>query len=119
MTKLEGLRDRYMNDPVPVRLGGLAANLARVAGFSKHDGHREAISSILQEGKWFIEWTAPDLDIEDSADLVRLQVQMALWDLQCSGKWHDNDWRQTLITESERWSQRVLNMSGLLESVSR
>lgn len=30
MTKLEKLRSRYIQDPVPVRLGGLAANLARL-----------------------------------------------------------------------------------------
>ncbi len=34
MTKLESLRLRYVRDPVPVRLGGLAANLARIASFS-------------------------------------------------------------------------------------
>lgn len=118
MTKLEALRSRYMKDPVSVRLGGLAANLARVASFSRHDAHQEAVLSILREGKWFIEWTAPVLDMEDRADLVRLQVQVALWDLQCPGKWSDGDWRQSLAAESERWSQRVLSMSGLLETIS-
>ena len=37
MSKLDGLRSRYLKDPIPVRLGGLAANLSRVASFSKND----------------------------------------------------------------------------------
>jgi hypothetical protein len=115
MTKLEKLRSRYIQDPVPTRLGGLAANLARVASFSKHAGHQEVVSSILQESKWFIEWTAVELNIQQTAELVTLQVQMALWSLQAPDQWQDESWRLALASESERWSQRVLDMSGLLK----
>ncbi|MDZ7342922.1 MAG: hypothetical protein ONA90_00240, partial [candidate division KSB1 bacterium] len=72
MTKLDRLRERYLQDSIPVRLGGLAANLARVQSFSKHPAHREVVYSILQESKWFIEWTATALDIQEAAELVKL-----------------------------------------------
>ncbi len=114
MTKLEKLRSRYLQDSVTVRLGGLAANLARVASFSKHAGHQEVVSSILQESKWFIEWTAVELDIQETAELVTLQVQMALWHLQSHDRWQDQSWRLAPAAESEQWSQRVLEMAGLL-----
>ena len=116
MTKLNKLRSRYLKDPLPVRLGGLAANLARVASFSKHDGHLDVVSATLQESKWFIEWTAAELAIQETAELVRLQIQLALWQLQSHKKWHDESWRLELVAKSKEWSQRVLEMSGLLSS---
>ncbi len=114
MTKLESLRLRYVRDPVPVRLGGLAANLARIASFSKNAAHRDAVLSIFLESKWFIEWTAAELEIEKSAELVRLQIQLALWDLQSHKEWQDENWRQNLANESSQWSESILKISGLL-----
>lgn len=115
MTKLDKRRSRYLQDPIPTRLGGLAANLGRIASFSKHEDHREIVGSILQESEWFIEWTAAELDMQRSAELIRLQVQLALWQLQSQAKWHDETWRVTLATESKRWSESILEMSGLLK----
>ncbi|NIT61016.1 MAG: hypothetical protein GWN00_33875 [Aliifodinibius sp.] len=117
MTKQEKLRSRYLDDPLPIRLGGLAANLGRAASFSKHEGHREAVSATLQESKWFIEWTAAELeDKENAAELVRLQIQLAIWQIQSINKWNDNNWRSELGSQSQQWSQRILEMSGLLSS---
>jgi len=116
MTKLDKLRSRYLQDSIPVRLGGLAANLARVVSFSKHDDHREAVSATLQESKWFIEWTAAELEINDTAELARLQTQMALWQLQSHKRWNDNNWRSELTGQAQSWSQRILQMSGLLRT---
>ncbi len=116
MTKLDKLRLRYLREPVPVRLGGLAANLARVASFSKHHDHQDVVASILHESKWFIEWTAPELDIQKSAELVKLQIQLALWGLQSPNNWNDENWRLTLATKSKQWSQFILENSGLLNS---
>jgi hypothetical protein len=114
MKGLQQLRDRYMQDPIPVRLGGLAANLSRVASFSEHAGHREAVLEMLEESKWFIEWTASELEIERTAELVRLQVQLALWQLQSQTEWDNVNWRNDLAVGSRQLSDRLLEMSGLL-----
>lgn len=114
MSKLDKLRSRYLNDHISVRLGGLAANLARVASFSNHDAHHAVVSATLQESKWFIEWTAAELDAQEIAELVRLQVQMAIWQIQSQKKWNDDSWRSELVSQSHQWSQRILQMSGLL-----
>lgn len=116
MTKLEKLRSRYMHDPIPVRLGGLAANLARVASFSKHPGHQEVVSNILHESRWLIEWTATQLEIQETAELATLQIQLAVWDLQSRYQWQDETWRFALSEKANRWSRRILEMSGLLKS---
>ncbi len=116
MSKLEKIRSRYLQDSVATRLGGLAANLARVASFSKNEGNREAVLATLQESKWFIEWTAGELNFQEAAELINLQIQIALWQLQSHKEWNDNSWRSELLTQSQQWSQRILQMSGLLSS---
>ncbi|OGC02267.1 hypothetical protein A2V82_16610 [candidate division KSB1 bacterium RBG_16_48_16] len=116
MSRLEKLRSRYLKDPIPMRLGGLAANLARVASFSKHDGHQHAVSATIAESKWFIEWTANDLDVEQTAELVRLQSQLARWELQSRNSWNDEKWRQELLRSSQQWSEQLIKMSGLATS---
>lgn len=114
MSKLDKLRSRYLNDPIPVRLGGLAANLARVASFSENDDHHKVVLTTLQESKWFIEWTAPELNAENIAELVKLQIQMAIWEIQSQNRWNNHNWRSELFDQSKQWSQRILQMSGLL-----
>ncbi|MFQ5864673.1 MAG: hypothetical protein ACE5IW_05525 [bacterium] len=115
MKNLAKRRSRYLQDSTPVRLGGLAANLGRVASFSKHADHQDVVNSILQESKWFIEWTAGDLEIDQAAELVRLQVQLALWQLKAQTEWSDESWRNRLAADSRQWSERLLEMSGLLK----
>ena len=110
------LRSRYLQDPIPTRLGGLAANLARLASFSKHDEHQLAVSETIRESKWFIEWTATELSIDESAELIGLQSQLARWELQSHKEWKNMQWRQELERKSKQWSERLLDMSGLLEA---
>ena len=68
MKNLAKRRSRYLQDSTSVRLGGLAANLGRVASFSNHADHKEVVNSILQESKWFIEWMAGELEIDRAVD---------------------------------------------------
>ncbi len=116
MTKLEKRRARFLQDPILVRIGGLAANLGRIASFSKNVDHQNVVDSVFQESKWFIEWTVADINIQQAAELVRLQIQLALWQLQANKKWHDEGWRSELAANSKKWSVRLLDMSGLLEA---
>lgn len=54
------VRERYLRDNLSVRLGGLAANLSRINSFAAHDASREAVESMIDESKLFIEWTAAE-----------------------------------------------------------
>ena len=73
------IRERYLRDTIPVRLGGLAANLRRMKSFAAEDAGREAVASLIDECKFFIEWTARDTQPETAAQLVELQVQLGHW----------------------------------------
>jgi len=116
MKNFESRRTRYLQDKLSIRLGGLAANLSRIASFSKHAAVQETVSDILLESRWFIEWTALELEVTKTAELVKLQVQLAVWDLESRQNWQNENWRNELARKAQDWTQRVLEMSGLLTS---
>jgi hypothetical protein len=110
------IRGRYLRDPLPVRLGGLAANLSRIKSFTAHEASRDAVESLIDESKYFIEWTAADAEIQTAAELVALQIQLARWQCSWSRIWVDLERRRRFAEESSVWSKRVLELSGLLRT---
>jgi len=109
------LRKRYLRDALPVRLGGLAANLARITSFSDNDVNCELVERLLNESKFFIEWTAGDADIDTAAELVQLQLLLAAWQWSWKRIWSDPVQRQRVTEQARDWSGRVLERSGLLK----
>jgi hypothetical protein len=109
------IHQRYMRDELPIRLGGLAANLRRVKSASGRDENCAAVEGLLDESKHFIEWTAAEADIDKAAELVELQVQLARWQYKWHEIWNDPVRRREVAEQSGRWSDRVLELSGLME----
>jgi len=109
------IRERYMRDSLPVRLGGLAANLSRIKSFSASESSRETVVSLIDESKMFIEWTAAQAEINTAAKLVELQIQLARWQLRWQHIWSDPSTRAEVAEQSSVWSKQVLEMSGLLK----
>ncbi len=110
-------QERYLCESVSNRLGELAANLARITSFSHNDLNRDAVASLIEESKFFIEWTAAGTGIDQAAELVELQVQLACWQLDWQNIWLDDIRRGTVAEQAKVWSDRVLDMSGLLSEV--
>jgi hypothetical protein len=108
MKNLEAIKKRYLQDDLPVRLGGIAANLARIASASSDPADWEAVQSMLEESKFFIEWTALDSPLKVQAPLVELQVQLALWHLVWPKVYTDPQERGKLSQLARIWSQDVL-----------
>jgi hypothetical protein len=108
------LQNRYLSETLPNRLGELAANLARISSFSQNDQNCDAVASLIEESKFFIEWTAMDSGIDLAAELVELQVQLARWQLVWQDIWVDQARKLTVANQAKVWSNRVLEMSGLL-----
>lgn len=110
------IRERYLRDNLPTRLGGLAANLSRIKSFAAHDTSRDVVESLIDESKFFIEWTAAQAEHHAAAELVELQVQLARWQHRWATIWADPAQRRQVAEQSRAWSARVLEMSGLLRS---
>jgi hypothetical protein len=112
------IKSRFLRDEKPVRLCGIAANLARVRSFSKNEGNRQAVHGLIEETKWFIEWTAADFassDVDKAAQLAELQVQLSRWQIGWDHRWNDPAQRAEIASQAKQWSDRVLEMSGLLD----
>ena len=103
------IRERFLQDPLPVRLGGLAADLARIASCAGDPKDGEALLSLLEEGKHFAEWTAPDAPLEVQEALAEIQIRLALWQRRRQAGKPSFEMR----TEAQRWSDRLLVLSGL------
>lgn len=104
------LRDRYLRDPLPIRLGGLAADLARIASFAVNPQNGAAVASLLEEGKYFAEWTAPDAPLNVQEVLAEVQVTLALW----QRRWLAGQLQPLMPAEAHRWSEKLLELSGLI-----
>lgn len=106
LERLELIRQRFTIDPVEIQLGGLAANLARVAGCVQNPANAKAVSSLLVESKFMIEWVASKVSLEIQEQLVELQLQLALWSRDFCN-------REKIADQAERWSERILATSGV------
>ncbi len=114
MNNLEQRRERFMKDPLPIRLGGLSANLARINSFSKNAANKQAVENLIEESKYFIEWTAVELSAEKAFELVNLQIKLAVLQRDWETQWNNEKMRLEISLQAKDWSKSVLKFSGLL-----
>lgn len=105
----EQVRQRFLKDPLSVRLGGLAADLARIASFSENPANHQAVVSVLEEGKYFAEWAAPGAPLETQAVLADVQVALSVWERG----WLKGSPVPTMQAEARRTSDELLVLAGL------
>jgi len=116
MNNLDRIHARYLQDPLPQRLGGIAADLARVVSSSRHADASEVVALMLEESQHFIEWTVAEADLAIAAELVDVQIGLALWRKIWFEAQHHPGQRALLAWQAKQWSDRLLQMSGLLDS---
>lgn len=110
---MEGLaerRNRFLRDPLQVQLGGIAADLARIASFAPNPANRRAVLDLIEETKWFIEWAGPSADADTAARLAEMQVSLAVIEARMRSGTADT---AALVRDACMWSGEVLEMSGL------
>lgn len=107
-------RDRYMQDGVPIRIGGIASNMARIATISAWPDCQNMAFEVLEESKYFIEWTAMEADTETTVALIDLQLQLSLWQLRLEKSWPDEATRSEIGRRARAYSNDLLQRSGLL-----
>lgn len=108
------LRERFIRDEPSIRLGGIAANLARIESFADHPGHGHVVRRLIRESEFFIEWTVPDTELSAQDALVECQRRLARWYLKWQEIWENTAMREAVAIEVGRWSKRLLELSGLL-----
>ncbi len=115
MINKERKRERFLRDPLPVRLAGLAADLARVASSARQPTGAESVASMLEESQYFIEWTAAAAEPEIASELVDIQRMVALWRKAWPVAQQQAVERTLLSIQAKKWSDQVLGYSGIVD----
>jgi hypothetical protein len=114
MKNKEKLHDRFLRDPLPRRLGGLAATLGRISSSARKSTDPNVVSNLLDEAKHFIEWTAADTEPEIAAELVRIQIMISLWQRAWDEASQNPKQRLLLSVQAKDWSDKTVDFSGLV-----
>jgi len=109
----ERLRERFLRDPLPRRLGGLAATLGRISSSARASNDPSTVSSLLDEAKHLIEWTAADTEPETAAELVQMQTMITLWQHAWDEASQNSKQRLLLSVQAKGWSDKAMDFSGL------
>ncbi len=110
----EKLQARFMRDPLPRRMGGLAATFGRIASSARESDNPLVVASLLQEAKYLIEWSAAEAEPETAEELVKIQTMIALW-LRAWDKANENRQQRILLSvQAKDWADKALAFSGLL-----
>lgn len=113
MKDMEKLRERFLRDPLPRRLGGLAATLGRISSSARKSTDPNVVSNLLDEAKHLIEWTAADTEPETAAELVRMQTMITLWQRAWTEASQNPQQRLLLSVQAKDWSDKTVDFSGL------
>ena len=114
MINKEKLRQRFLRDPLPRRLGGLAATLGRISSSARNSTDPNVVSNLLDEAKHLIEWTAAETEPETAAELVRMQTMITLWQHAWGESSKIPNQRLLLSVQAKNWSDKAIDFSGLV-----
>lgn len=114
MNNMNKLHERFLRDPLPRRLGGLAATLGRISSSARKSTDPNVVSNLLDEAKHLIEWTAADTDPEAAAELVHMQTLITLWQRAWEEASQNPKQRIILSVQAKDWSDKAMDLSGLV-----
>ncbi len=100
------MRERFIRDGSPVRMGNLASNLLRLGKWIETGHNDEAIVDLMREIAWLMEWSG-DLA---SAELADMQREICRW----RRVWPVEQARHIVTLRAFQMSNRILEQSGLL-----
>jgi hypothetical protein len=108
-------RERYLRDPLPIRLAGLAADFERIASSARHTAGAVSVTEMLEESQYYIEWTAAEAEPQVAGELVDIQRMVAAWRRAWPEAQTSSAQRTLLSVQAKKWADQVLEYSGVLE----
>jgi hypothetical protein len=113
MMDKERLRERFMRDPLPRRLGGLAATLGRISSSARKSSDPAIVFELLDEARRLIEWTAGETEPEVAEELVHIQILLTVWQKAWGTASQNPHERLLLSLQAKDWSDKAVDFSGL------
>jgi hypothetical protein len=108
MRDLSRLRERYLRDESQVRLGNVASELLRLSQWVQMRRRDEEIVDLMREIAWCMEWVGDGA----TAELADMRREICRW----RRAWPAESARSILALRAKRMSERVLELSGMIES---
>ncbi|NJN11531.1 MAG: hypothetical protein HC815_27575 [Richelia sp. RM1_1_1] len=104
MPNWNAIETSFSNQPMPQQFGELAASLARLKSWSQKNASSEIVPLLLKESLLYINLLQKQ-NHPHHVELTQLQKLLQEW---------INQGNTVVINIAATWSERVLNMSGLL-----
>lgn len=114
MVRQAELQARFQQEDISRRMGAIAANLRRISGCSEAGRDQVAALSMIEESRLFIDWSLADAELQAGAFLRDVQRSLAQWSADWDATWQSTDARGQMASSLGAWSDRVLELSGLL-----
>lgn len=105
MRDLAAMRQRFERDALPVRLGNLASNLARLRDWACGGQCDEALVDLMREIAYQMEWSGES----GLAELPDMQREICFW----RRAWPVASARPMLALRARAMSDQLLQLSGL------
>ncbi|MCC5625309.1 hypothetical protein LC574_30160, partial [Nostoc sp. CHAB 5715] len=81
-------QETFVQDSIPVRLGKLVTNLAQISQLFSDSTHEDVVKSLIRETMYFLEWIAPDIDIDNAFELANLGRFLTRWLFNWEQAWN-------------------------------
>jgi hypothetical protein len=107
------VRERYLKDALPTRLAGLASTLSKVSSSARQESGAEVVADLMEEGQYFIEWSAGEAEPENAVELINIQVMLSMWRNAWHEAQHSQPQRSILSMQAKLWSDKILQYAGL------
>jgi hypothetical protein len=114
MIDKQKMKERFLRDPLPRRLGGLAATLGRISSSAMKSSDPSIVSDLIDEARRLIEWTAGETEPEVAAELVRIQILLTVWQKAWETASQNPHERLLLSLQAKDWSDKAVDFSGLV-----
>ncbi len=114
MTETEKLQTLFLQMPWQRRIGEIGVNLLNIHSFETLEDMAEYARQLSEQSRKFIEWTLRDIEAEKRAQLLMLDQELSRWQINLSHLWLDANERKRICQTSKGWSDRLIEMSGLL-----
>ena len=113
--RYESHKARFLRDAVPVRLGELASTLNQVRAAAELSLRPASALRFIETSLFYVEWTQSEADAALQKELNDLRQQLVEWLQAWPLMWDDAVKRDSLVSHANRWSQQIIERSGLLD----
>jgi hypothetical protein len=105
------MRDRFLRDRLPVRLGHVASNLARLGDWAEGEHSEQALIDLMREIAHQLEWSGDS----GLAELADMQREVCFW----RRAFPATAGQAVVASRARDMSDRLLKLSGLLDAPDR